>query len=205
MVKINNPIEHRHFEVDTRAEPAADGRTISGYAAVFSEVAEISGWFHERIEPGAFDGCDMSDVRALFNHDANHVLARSKSRTLTLEVDSRGLKYTFTAPETTIGNDVLEMIRRGDISQSSFAFRVKETSWVDNYNGQNVDLRKILKIEVVRDVSPVTYPAYDITTVDARSAPTGDAAPADPPRPETPKTVFSERFAEDIKFFTTRL
>ncbi len=194
-----------------RAEPAADGRTISGYAAVFNEVAEISSWFHERIEPGAFENCDFSDVRALFNHDPNHILARSKSGTLKLEVDTRGLKYTFTAPDTSIGNDVLEMIRRGDISQSSFAFRVKETSWVDNYNDKNIDLRKILKIEVVRDVSPVTYPAYDITTVDARSAPSleeeEDTAPADAPdkRKKTPETVFSARFAEDIKFFTTRL
>lgn len=118
--------------------------------------------------PGAFDGCNMSDVRALFNHDPNQILARTASGTMSVSVDAKGLKYRFEMPNTTLGNDLLEMIRRGDISQSSFAFTVKETSWVEE-KYPIPDLRKIIKIEEVYDVSPVTYPAYEGTSVQARS------------------------------------
>lgn len=144
-----------------------EGRTVEGYAAIFDQETDL-GYFREIIVSGAFDGCDMSDVRALFNHDPNQILARTASGTMSVSVDEKGLKYRFEMPNTTLGNDLLEMIRRGDVSQSSFAFTVKETSWVEE-KYPTPDLRKIIKIERVYDVSPVTYPAYEGTSVQARS------------------------------------
>lgn len=145
---------------------AGEGRTIEGYAALFNQETDL-GYFREVILPGAFDSADMADVRALFNHDPNQILARTASGTMTLEVDERGLKYRFEAPNTTLGNDLMEMIRRGDISQSSFAFTVDKVQWEEERG--KPDLRKIERLKTLFDVSPVTYPAYATTTVSARS------------------------------------
>lgn len=144
-----------------------ESRTIEGYAAMFDQEADL-GFFREVIRKGAFDETDMSDVRALFNHDANYVLGRTASGTLSLEIDDKGLKYRFDAPNTTAGNDLLEMIRRGDISQSSFAFSVQRAKWVEE-EGKDTNLREIERIDRLYDVSPVTYPAYEGTSVNARS------------------------------------
>lgn len=144
-----------------------ESRTVEGYAAVYNEETDL-GFFREMILPGAFDGADMSDVRALFNHNPDGILARTASGTLTLEVDERGLKYRFEAPNTTLGNDLLEMIRRGDISQSSFAFTIDRVAWEEERG--KPDLRKIERFAALYDVSPVTYPAYSSTTVSTRSA-----------------------------------
>lgn len=161
-------VEKRTMAFEVRAQDEeTEGRTIEGYAALFGEETDM-GWYREIIEPGAFDQADLSDVRALFNHDANLILARTASGTLTLSVDERGLKYSFTVPNTTLGNDLLEMVRRGDISQSSFAFIIDEQSW-EIKSDEETELRRITKIQVVYDVAPVTYPAYETTTVTARS------------------------------------
>ena len=142
---------------------------MEGYAAVFEKQSEDLGGFRETIQRGAFkDAIANSDVRALFNHDANMILARNTSGTLRLEEDNIGLKYSFEAPNTTAGNDLLEMIRRGDINQSSFGFTVEEDSW-DDSNGYMV--RTIKKIKRLYDVSAVTYPAYPDATVALRSMP----------------------------------
>jgi len=167
--KIKKPTsperEVRSFSVELRAAPDGSGRKIEGYAAVFDEDSEDLG-FYERIAPGAFDEADMGDVRALFNHDPNYVLARSASGTLSLEIDERGLKYSFDAPDTTFGNALLKMIRSGDISHSSFAFTIAEDAWEER-DGREV--RTIEKVHTVYDVSPVTYPAYNQTSATARS------------------------------------
>ena len=159
--------EIRSITAELRA--ATEGRTIEGYAAVYNQEADL-GFFREIIMPGAFDGADMSDVRALFNHNPDGILARTASGTMQLEVDERGLKFRFEAPNTTLGNDLLEMIRRVDISQSSFAFTVAKggDEWEDG--DERADLRKIKKFRALYDVSPVTYPAYTQTSVQARSA-----------------------------------
>lgn len=146
---------------------SSESRTIEGYAALFGQETDL-GFFREIILPGAFNGADMTDVRALFNHDPNLILGRTASGTMTLEVDERGLKYRFEAPNTTAGNDLLEMIRRGDVSQSSFAFTVDKEDWEEE-RGKPA-LRKIEQFSTLYDVSPVTYPAYTNTTVQARSA-----------------------------------
>lgn len=143
------------------------GRTIEGYAALFNSRTEIWPGFYEEIAPGAFkDAIGKSDVRALFNHDQNRILARTSSGTLQIGEDDKGLWYRFEMPDTTEGNDLLTMIKRGDISQSSFAFTVKASEWIEE--NDNTTLRIIKECEQLFDVSPVTYPAYQDTSVTAR-------------------------------------
>lgn len=168
MDKPNKPeIERRTFKIELRADTTSDSRTVEGYAAVFNSESEELWGFYETIEPGAFDEADMTDVRALFNHDPNQILARTSSGTLAVSVDETGLRYSFDMPETTMGNDLLVMMKRGDISQSSFAFTIREDSWEDLPDGRT--LRHIRKVGKVYDVSPVTYPAYEATSATARS------------------------------------
>lgn len=141
--------------------------TLQGYAAVFNTTTEIAGMFREQIAPGAFaDAVGRDDVRALFNHDANFVLGRTVSGTLQLSEDQVGLRYVVTPPSTTWANDLLVSIKRGDVTQSSFAFSVDDEKW--DYPRGELPVRTI-KRATLYDVSPVTYPAYASTTVSARS------------------------------------
>lgn len=144
-----------------------EGRTIKGYAAVFNSNYEMWEGYNETIAVGAFDGCDMSDVVALFNHESELLLARTKdgTGTLTLKVDARGLYFEFEAPNTTIGNDVLENIRLANIRGCSFAFSVAEQNFQDFEDG--TCLRTITKISKLYDVGPVVNPAYEDTEVEA--------------------------------------
>lgn len=163
-------VETRYFNIEHRAEGDAESRTVEGVAAVFDVESGSGGWFIEKIAPGAFDNADMSDVRALLNHDPNKILARTKNKSLTLEVTDTGLNYRFDCPNTTTGNDCLDDIQSGRIDQSSFAFTVRKQSWVEEKRGEDwVEIRVIEEIEKVYDVSPVTYPFYEDTTVAKRS------------------------------------
>ncbi len=148
----------------------ASAPTISGYAAMFNEETVIAGLFREQIAPGAFaDAVKNDDVRALFNHDSNIVLGRTKSGTLTLREDGKGLFYDVTPPNTQAANDVRELIQRGDVSGSSFGFTVDEDEWDDSEVKRGMlPLRTIRKASLF-DVSPVTFPAYEATSVSARS------------------------------------
>lgn len=114
----------------------------------------------------------------MFNHDADYLLARQSAGTLQLEVDAKGLKYRFDSPATGIGNDILVMMERGDLKESSFAFTVKEQEWKEEKNddGDWEYTRIIKKVERLYDVSPVTYPAYADTTVAKRSLDTWKAS-----------------------------
>ncbi len=158
-------IEKRAFNVESRVEN--ESRLVYGYAALYDNTTRIMDWYDEEIAQGAFDSAQMDDVRALFNHDPNLLLARTKSGTLSLSVDERGLKYEFEAPNTSAGNDLLEMLRRGDVSQSSFAFTIAGEEWIEEKGMK--PKRRITKVERLYDVSPVTYPAYPDTTAAKRS------------------------------------
>ena len=159
----NKNIEKRAATVEAAQE---ESRMISGYAAVFDSDSEDLGGFTERIERGAFaEAIKVSDVRALFNHDNNMILARTASGTLRIYEDERGLKYEFEAPHTTAGNDVLQMIKRGDINQSSFGFTVEKDSWAKR---DGTTYRTINKVKRLYDVSPVTFPAYPEASVAVR-------------------------------------
>ena len=160
-------IEVREHESNEQGE----SRTVTGYALKFNKRSQdFPGGWHEIIRPGALDKvmANEDDVRALFNHDPNYILARTGNGTLGLTVDNVGLRYEFEAPNTTAGNDLLVSIRRGDISQSSFGFTVgKDGQEIRNENGKTV--RYINEINSLFDVSPVTYPAYQTTEVTVRS------------------------------------
>lgn len=160
--------EVRNTNFEIRAiEP--ESRTVTGYALVFNtESTGISG-FTEVIAPTALDGVlERSDVLCLLNHNEDKgVLARSNkgSGSLTLEVDEQGLKYTFDAPNTALGDELLEGLKRGDITVSSFAFTVADggDSWTKRDDGTY--LRTINTISELFDVSPVYRAAYDATSV----------------------------------------
>jgi len=159
-----NKKETRCFEFRFDAE----SRQITGHGSVFDVETELWPGVFEKVDPHFFDDVLTDDVRALFNHDPNYVLARTKSGTLRLSVDEKGLRYDIPQmPNTTVGNDLLESISRGDISQSSFSFNTKEDKWEKRADG--TQLRTLVKAEKLYDVSPVTFPAYATADVATRS------------------------------------
>lgn len=144
-------------------------RTVEGYAMLFDTKSDALS-FEEVIERGALNGViAKSDVFALLNHSQSRgILARSKkgAGSLTLTVDSKGLKYSFEAPNTPLGNELLENIKRGEIDESSFAFTVEKDTWEKKSDGEWK--RTIQKIEQIYDVSPVYNAAYSATSVYTR-------------------------------------
>ena len=156
--------ERRYLDTEVRA--SKESRKVVGYAAVFNKDSENLGGFIERMSAGAFDGVLDDDAVALLNHDQNFVLARN-NKTLSLTVDDIGLRYEFEAPNTTAGNDLIENLRLGNISKSSFAFTVEEDKW--EFRSGEPDRREIVKIKRLYDVSPVTTPAYPDSSAALRS------------------------------------
>jgi len=154
---LKDSTEKRFFTVETRVKSKGKKNVVEGHAAVFNELSEDLGGFREMIKPGAFDEVLENDVRAFFNHDPNFLLARSSAGTLKLSTDKKGLKYSFDVPDTTAGRDLLVSMKRGDITQSSFAFQVEKDSWKDTNKGE---VRTIEKVSRLFDVSPVSIPAY---------------------------------------------
>jgi uncharacterized protein len=159
--------------MEVRAE-GDDDKEIKGIAAVVEKTTDL-GWFEERISKGAFDEVLGGDTVALFNHEANLPLARTTAKDeakLKLSINKEGhLAYSYPPPKTTMGKDLTQNIRSGVIQHSSFAFTIKEEKWefASTDNGREKDLRTIIKIERLFDVSPVTYPAYIDTSVASRS------------------------------------
>lgn len=146
-------------------ENDSGGKTLVGYAAVFDRWSEDLGFFREVIRSGAFRKTlsDGADVRALFNHDPNFVLGRTKSGTLRLEEDERGLRIEGDLPDTqTVRDLVISPIERGDIDQMSFGFRAVKDEWNADYTE-----RELLEVQLF-DVSAVTFPAYPQTEVGVR-------------------------------------
>lgn len=140
---------------------------ISGYAAVFNSPTTIGDWFTEVIAPGAFSRTlsENGDIRALFNHDWNNVLGRTKSGTLRLEEDERGLKFEVELPNTSVARDLVESMRRGDINQCSFGFYATEESW--DYSVEPAT-RTVIEATLY-EISVVSIPAYEDTEVSLRS------------------------------------
>lgn len=156
-------------EAEVRAEKSDDGTVkIRGYAAVFNTLSSDLGGFRERLHPTAFDAVlrKNPDVRGLFNHDPNYLLGRTRSGTLRLYADEKGLGYTIDPPKSR--TDVLEALERGDVSGSSFAFTIARDGeeWVEE-NGKLI--REVRKVAGLFDVGPVVYPAYPDTTAARRS------------------------------------
>ena len=158
------------MDIERRFRPFAefradDGGILKGHAATFNDWYDL-GFFEERIAPGAFDNVLGDDVRALFNHDPNHVLGRTKSGTLKVSVDKRGLYTEITLPGSATA--LREAIERGDIDQMSFGFTVAEDTWEKDAQ-EDKERRTITRIGKLYDVSPVTFPANPNTDVALRS------------------------------------
>ena len=157
------------------ATPKTNGRQISGYSVVFGVQSEIlydtvnNRMFKEIIDPKAItpELLKRSDVKAVLEHSAERLLARYKNGTgtLSLRIDTRGLFYYFEAPHTADGDYALEMIKRGDITGSSFKFTAtpKDCTWTKQENG--IWVRRVNKISGLYDVSIVSDPAYSETSV----------------------------------------
>jgi len=163
-------IQKRSFtlrDIEIRAEGEGGGRTLTGYAALFDTPSQDLGGFIEIIRRGAFaKTIQESDIRALWNHDDNFVLGRSKTKTLRLEEDDKGLKVEIDIPDAQWALDLAETIARGDVDQMSFAFRTIRDAWTWTESG-NPDIRELLEVRLY-DVSPVTYPAYEETEISVR-------------------------------------
>lgn len=183
--KYGETVEIRTAEI--RAAQDSETMTVEGYAAVFNEPADITPHLREVIDPGAFDDALGQDVRLLLNHEGAP-LARTTNGTLVLTTDEKGLHYRAQLSDTTAGRDLYTMIKRGDITQSSFAFTIgKETRSDDN-------TRHVVKVADLLDVSPVTYAAYGpITSVQARER--QDQAPTFEPENSKPEKMKTERMS----------
>ena len=166
-------IQYRSFSGSAQASEEKP-RVIEGYAVRFNEESQNLG-FTEVIDRGAItqEVIDNSDIYCLSNHDPNKVLARSRygKGSLQLELREDGLFYSFEAPETEIGRECLEHIKRGEMFSSSFAFIVSMEDGSEKWEKMDgVVKRTIYKIDRLFDVSCVYEPAYLTTTCDARSA-----------------------------------
>jgi len=166
--------ERRTFTgtVIARSEGENMPKEIGGIAAVINSVTDL-GYFEEVIEPGAFDNALSKeyDIRCLFNHEAELILGRTKANTCNVFVNADGnLEYTWVPDyENPTHMSVVRSIMRGDITQSSFAFTIKEQTWSESTKYGTMGKRTIKVIDELFDVSPVTYPAYQDTEADARS------------------------------------
>jgi len=151
-------LERRAF-----AELRSAGRRLEGYAATFGSEADL-GTFRETIAPGAFRSALAGDVLALLDHDRGKVLGRTRTGTLRLSEDSRGLAFALDLPDTQAGRDVLALAERGDLGGMSFGFTVPEGG--EQWEGSTRTLRMI----GLREISVVSaWPAYEGTEIALRA------------------------------------
>lgn len=173
-----NEVEHRFLAKSEVRAAQKDGKpVIEGLGAVFNEYADL-GYFVEIIEPGFFDDVLESDVRGLFNHDKNMLLGRTSAGSMRIEQTDKGLTYAIDMNEADPqAMSVYAKCQRGDVNQSSFSWITKSTGRGDEMDG---DEWYVLGDKVVRrlkkggckelyDTGPVTFPAYEETSANARS------------------------------------
>lgn len=168
-------METRMALLEPASENEENKQLVEGYAAVFNQrtliwESEWSGWkYMEVIDRNAFDGADMSDTVFKYNHgDIAMVLARASNNTLTMSTDDKGLRISADIIDTNNGTDVYKLIKRGDLNKMSFAFTVKnERTESDREN--KIYTRTITAFDKIYDVAVVDFPAYDGTSIQARS------------------------------------
>ncbi len=151
-------MEKRAFSVESK------GRTLHGYAAVFDSPTRI-GTFQEVIKKGAFTRSltskDAPKITAIYEHDSSQLLGRLGANTLRLWEDDAGLRFELDLPNTTLGNDVAELVKRGDLAGCSFGFVVRSENWTDTS-------RELLDVDLF-EITITSQPAYDATSVDIRA------------------------------------
>lgn len=172
--RMDDGREYRSMVVTVRALDDSQDMVVEGYATTFNQPYLLyDGRYYkvwEQIAPTAFDECDMSDVIMQYDH-AGRVFARNKNGTLTLAVDAVGLKMTASLGGTDIGRQLYQEIKGGYTDKMSFGFVVAEdqrVSTVDHENDVETITRTITKIKKLYDVSAVSIPANDMTSISAR-------------------------------------
>lgn len=173
MAKQKKELERRFVNCEVRANSEEKGDTVTGRPIVYSSRTDL-GWFDEIVEPGALDETDLTDVRFLVNHNTDMIpLARSRrnngNSTMTLSVDESGMRMdaVLDTENNTTAKELKSAIERGDISGMSFMFSVDADEW-ENLESDH-PVRHITKIGSVVEVSAVTFPAYDATSINTRS------------------------------------
>ncbi|MEU2311174.1 HK97 family phage prohead protease [Streptomyces albidoflavus] len=162
-----NEQERRFTRGPVEVRAAGESRTIGGYAAKFNALSRNLGGFVERIDPGFFaksEGDGWPEAMARYNHDDNMLLGTTGAGTLRLAVDGTGLDYQVDVPAARA--DVFELVERGDVARSSFAFYTFEDDW--GMTEQGFPVRTLLSGQLV-DVAPVNTPAYLDTSTGLRS------------------------------------
>lgn len=158
-MKAAGDMERRAF-----SEVRTAGRRIEGYAATFHTEARLGGMV-ETIAPGAFRASLAGDVLAMLDHDPGKVLGRTRSGTLRLTEDAKGLAFSLDLPDTQAGRDVLALAERGDLGGMSFGFTVPKGG--DSWQGERRTLRTI----ALKEISVVqAWPAYPDTEITVRAA-----------------------------------
>lgn len=195
-------IERREVPVSMELRDAGeDTYTFVGHAAVFDQRSQDLGGWTEQIKRGAFKRVLGDDVRFLVNHDPNLLLARTRSGTLRLKEDPKGLAVEADIAPTTLGKDLRVLLERGDMTQMSFAFTVARdgSEWDEDADGNLV--RTVTRMGELFDVSPVTYPAYTQTDGGVRqdlAAERGEEESSDAPSgEEQPSEAVAARSSDD--------
>lgn len=177
-----NDLVKRSYSFEIRAESSEQGNVITGQPIVYNSRTNL-GLFDEIIDAGALDGADLRDVRFLVNHDISKIpLARSRrnngNSTMQLNADNTGMGIyvKLDTENNTEARALYSAVQRGDISGMSFMFSVDGESWEDLESEHPT--RHITKIGTVVEVSAVTFPAYDSTTINARDSKALDSARA---------------------------
>ncbi|MBS9781494.1 MAG: HK97 family phage prohead protease [Gammaproteobacteria bacterium] len=149
-------------KIEFRTALTDNGKTVKGYAAVFNEPTNAVG-FTEVIRHGAFTRSLQTgnNIRALYQHNDNLLLGTTQANTLRLREDNHGLAFELDLPNTTAGRDVLELVKRGDISGCSFGFYIREER---NKN----DIRELLDVDLI-EITLTANPAYRQTSIGVRS------------------------------------
>lgn len=158
----------RNFRsLDLNANDEAAEKIISGYFIVFNSETELYEGCFEEIAPESFDNVDLSDVRALIDHETSKVLGRTKPGTLTLSVDAKGVYGEIKVNEKdTEAMNLYSRVQRGDVDQCSFGFNILDEAMETRDDGS---YKFTIKAIELFEVSVVTFPAYADTAVEARS------------------------------------
>ena len=175
------PPERRTVKLEVRAK----GRQLAGYVATFNTETTI-GDFTETIAPGAFRASLAGDILALVDHDQSKLLARTKSRTLRLAENAKGLLFSLDVPQTTFGSDILALAERGDVGGMSFGFNVAKGG--ETWSGS----KRTLTAVDLREISVVSaWPAYPNTSVFTRAKA--------PPNGSSFRLELAKRFLETLR------
>ena len=152
---------------DTRAEETEDKKVIAGYAAVFEKLSVPMWGMKEKIQKGAFaKSLKTNNVKALWNHNSDLVLGSKQASTLILEEDDKGLRFELILPDTQAGKDAYVLVKRGDVNQMSFGFRVIGQIW-DESDPKNI-IRTLTEVDL-QEISLTPFPAYKQTSAKTRS------------------------------------